>query len=72
MNEQAERLAAGLKDAGCAREDIERALRLQESGSDDELIHCLRKCRCELMDVMHEDQRRIDRIDFVIREIRNK
>ena len=49
MNEQAKRLAAGLKDAGCALEDIERALRLQESGSDDELIHCLRKCRCELL-----------------------
>ena len=58
----------GLADAGCEQSAIERAARLMEAGQTDELIRHLRRCRCELVDAMHESQRRVDRMDTLIRQ----
>ena len=39
----------------------------KKAGLDNEIIHCLRKCRCSLMDDLRESQRRVDRMDRLIR-----
>jgi hypothetical protein len=41
---------------------------LMEAGKTDELIRHLRRCRCELVDAMHESRRRVDRMDTLIRQ----
>ncbi len=64
-------LCAALADAGCDRAAIEGAARLVETGQTDELIRHLRRCRCALVDAMHESQRRVDRMDTLIRRTKN-
>ena len=44
-------------------------LRLYRAGRLEELKKTLRKRRCALMDEVHESQRKVDRIDTVIRQI---
>ena len=47
----------------------EEDLRLYRAGRLEELKKALRKQRCALMDEVHESQRKVDRIDTVIRQI---
>ena len=56
-----------LADVGCTKHDAEIAGELFKNGQTDELIQFLKKCRCSLMEEMHESQRRVDRMDFLIR-----
>lgn len=62
-----ELLIQGLSDAGCSTETAERISRLCEAGSYDEALHQMKVQRCVLIDEMHESQRRVDRMDFLIR-----
>ncbi len=58
-------------DAGCSRTDIERVRNLHEAGFDDEIIKCLRRCRCDLIEELHRNQRRVDCLDHLIRAAEN-
>ena len=60
-------LMEGLADTGYGDEQKITASRLFKSGSIDELVRYLKKCRCSLMDEMHESQRKVDRMDYLIR-----
>ncbi len=62
-----EQLMQGLTDAGCNADTAAMIASLYESGSYGEMLHQMRKQRCELIDRMHESQRRVDRMDFLIR-----
>ena len=62
-----EKLIQGLADAGCSTETAERISRLCEAGSYDEALHQMKIQRCALVEQMHESQRKVDRIDFLIR-----
>ena len=68
MNVQKESLVIALSDAGFGQEVIEMAERLWEAGRTKDLIRHLRVCRCELMDSLHESQKRVDRVDTLIRQ----
>ena len=68
MNVQKESLVIALSDAGFKQEVIEMAERLCETGRTQNLIRHLRLCRCELMDILHESQKRVDRVDALIRQ----
>jgi len=68
MNVQKENLVIALSDAGFKREDIEKAGLLWETGRTRDLIRHLRLCRCRLMDILHENQRRVDCVDTLIRQ----
>ena len=56
-----------MKAAGCGSADTDRVLRMHEAGMDEEILICLRKCRCSMIDELHERQRKIDHIDRIIR-----
>ena len=56
-----------LVDAGCTKHDAEIAGELYKNGQADELIRFLKKCRCSLIEEMHESQRKVDCMDFLIR-----
>ena len=53
---------------GCSSEGAGRAKALYEAGDMDALIKHLRKCRCDLVEEMHDSQRRVDRMDHLIRQ----
>ena len=61
-------LRSGMEDAGCDRQSIERAEAFYDLGAKDELIRCLRSCRCEQLDALHEKQKQLDRLDLLIRK----
>lgn len=41
-----------------------------------EIAHCeirnLQKCRCHLMDELHDSQKKVDNMDFLIRQIQKE
>ena len=72
MNTDIERILMNMDDAGCSRADIERVCSLHEAGLDDEIVKCLRRCRCDLIEELHMSQRKVDCIDHLIRTTENK
>ena len=71
-NTDIEKIIVNMGDAGCSRTDIERVRNLHEAGFDDEIINCLRRCRCDLIEELHRNQRRVDCMDHLIRAAENK
>ena len=68
MNEELETILNNLSDAGCGDEELQKARQLYEAGDTEALIRYFRKCRCNLMEKLHESQRKVDRLDFLIRQ----
>ena len=66
-NTDIEKLLISMEDAGCPDADIERVRRLHEAGLDDDIVRCLRRCRCDLIEELHKSQRKVDCIDHLIR-----
>ena len=68
MSEQTESLLAGMADAGCKTEEIEKAECILQAGRLSELTRFLKQCRCGLLERMHESQKRVDIMDYLIRK----
>jgi hypothetical protein len=60
-------LIHSLLKAGLEREEVKRFLTERE----EEQVRMLRKLRCRMICDMHEQQQEIDKIDYLIREIKN-
>ena len=67
MIEGLEEILTNLEDAGCGSEELKKAKQLCEAGDAEALIRYFRKCRCSRMEELHESQRRVDCMDFLIR-----
>ena len=63
-----EAMIGSLSDIGLSVEQQNTAKILYGSGQHTELIRYLKKCRCGLVDEMHESQKKVDRIDYLIRK----
>ena len=57
-----------MTDAGCSAAVIRQAESLYQSGQAEELIRCLRACRCHRLEEIHEKQKQLDRLDMLIRD----
>ncbi len=68
MSEYAKDLTTCLADAGFSKEAISEAVRLCEAGQKKDLVRLLRVRRCDLIEELHERQRKIDRFDYMIRQ----
>lgn len=68
MSDYENALTACLADAGFDGDTVGEAVRLYKTGSKDDLKQYLRSKRCDLIEQMHESQKRIDRVDYVIRQ----
>ena len=66
MDDQLRRLRENLHEIGCNQAEIADAERLMKAGSYEALIKHLRKCRCSLLEEIHECGRKIDRMDYLI------
>ena len=71
MSDYSETLKSFLTDTGVRQELIERAMQLHRSGQEVELVRFLKLQRCDMVEDMHECQRKIDRIDYLIRQTKN-
>ena len=58
-----------LSDFGFSEEQKKTLKIISETGTKSELIRYLKKYRCILMDEMHESQRKVDRMDYLIRKV---
>ena len=68
MDDALNDIISGLADVGCGTTDIEAAVRRFRAGRPEDLMHYLRQCRCDLMEQLHISQKRVDRIDYLIRQ----
>ena len=57
-----------LADIGCSPERIKHLAELMEAGRLKEAKQRLRCLRCDLMEELHVCQRRVDQLDWLIRE----
>ena len=71
VSDYSETMKSFLADTGVRQELIERAMQLYQSGQEAELVRFLKLRRCNMVEDMHECQRKIDRIDYLIRQIKN-
>ncbi len=56
-----------MADAGCSDAFVERAEQFYRGGKSEDLIRCLRSCRCDALEEIHEKQKQLDRLDKLIR-----
>ena len=68
MSDYERALTDCLADAGFDGDTVSEAVRLYKTGSRDDLKQYIRSKRCDLIDKMHENQKKIDRFDYVIRQ----
>ena len=64
-----ERLKQILNDAGCSLNDIQCIADMCADEKMDSAIRMIRKNRCTLMDELHESGRKVDCLDFLIRNL---
>ena len=68
MSDYEKDLTTCLTDAGFSSEAVIEAVRLCETGQKEDLVRFLRVKRCDLIEELHESQKKIDRFDYMIRQ----
>ena len=63
-----ENQTAQFRDAGCTPEEAEQLCRISKEGDTAALYRKLRLVRCRQLEEIHEQQRRLDRLDLLIRK----
>ena len=61
-----------MEDAGCPAEAIRRAERLYRAGAVEDLVRCLRTCRCDTLEEIHAKEKQLDRLDMLIRDTKKR
>ena len=56
-----------LLDAGCKEQTADFVEQLYLSGRLSDALHEMKAFRCDLMDALHQSQRRVDCLDYLIR-----
>ena len=62
------RLEQNLCDAGCSGETAKDILKVSEAGDVKGALYLMKKDRCRLMEELHECGRKVDCLDFLIRQ----
>ena len=65
-----EAIVQNLEDAGCAPDTIECCITCMEQGKKTELLKHLDAHRAGLLNRVHEEQRQIDCLDYLVYQIR--
>lgn len=63
-----ERMKQNLSDAGCSETVIREIMALSKNGRIPEALQEMKRDRCRLMDELHESGRKVDCLDFLIRQ----
>ncbi len=62
-------LRQNLLDAGCGSNTVQRCMDLIKKGENAELLRLLSHHRRELLDAVHQNEKRIDCLDYLIYQI---
>lgn len=65
-----EAVIQNLKDAGCTQNVIEYCIACMEQGKKDELLNRLEEHRKGLLHKLHEEEKHIDCLDYLVYQIR--
>ena len=68
----AQALLDNLEDAGCDSSFVERFLALERSGQYRELLRLLSDHRRHLIDCLHQEERRIDCLDYLVYQMEKR
>ena len=63
-----EDIREALIDAGCSEAEITFIQNCIRQGSISDAVTAMRKCRCERLEAMHEEARKVDCLDYLIRK----
>ena len=63
---EAEQLMQGLKDSGGTDEAAAKICSLCSTGDYEAMLHQMKMQRCVLVEKMHESQKKVDRLDYLI------
>ena len=69
---ETKKILENLSDMGCDERQTSIMKRLYEEGDKETLLRDLRKCRYHLMDELHDRQKKVDNMDFLIRQIQKE
>lgn len=73
MNKNKEQeILQNLKDADCNSSVIEEFFKLAAEGNTKAMLRLLAKHRVELLDSLHESQKKIDCLDYLIFNLKQK
>ncbi|MGI6009973.1 MAG: hypothetical protein ACOX8H_00560 [Ruminococcus sp.] len=72
VNPYAYTVLQNLRDAGCTDEMVEKFLALQDSENEEQQIRFLSGHRKHLLEKLHQEEKRIDCLDYLIYQIQNK
>jgi len=72
MRDAAREVYQNLVDAGCDADTIEKFFDLYVKGKTGEQLRLLSKQRRRLMEKVHEEQRKLDCLDYLIYQIKKK
>jgi hypothetical protein len=61
-----------LEDAGCSCQTIESVLECIEEENDERKIMLLKKHRCYLLDKIHDYQKQIDCLDYLLYQFKQE
>ena len=61
-----------LADAGCGADTLERYAALEKAGDRDGQLKLLEKQRRALLDRVHEDEKRIEFLDYLAYQLENR
>ena len=62
-------LRQNLLDAGCGSDTVQRCMDLVKKRENTELLRLLSRHRRELLDMVHQSEKRIDCLDYLIYQI---
>ena len=62
-------LRQNLLDAGCGMDTVQRCMDLVKKRENTELLRLLSRHRRELLDMVHQSEKRIDCLDYLIYQI---
>ena len=65
-------VAGNLKDAGCGAKMTELFLKLEAEGRTQEQLEMLDRHRQKLLDKIHADEKKIDRLDYLAYRLRTE
>ncbi len=68
----AQAVIQNLKDAGCDLETTERFLALEQAGQTREQLKLLSAHRKRLLNKVHEEERRIDCLDYLVYQVKKE
>lgn len=61
-----------LKDAGCTNKMVEEFMALQNSEDEEQQIQLLSGHRKHLLEKLHQEEKRIDCLDYLLYQMQNK